>query len=58
MKDNEPVTFNKPKINIITVDDEYNVDDIKKKVDGLNNLLILGKYAGVGKTTLAVKSSS
>ena len=55
MKDNEPVTFNKPKINIITVDDEYNVDDIKKKVDGLNNLLILGKYAGVGKPTLAVK---
>ena len=57
MKDNEPVTFNKPKINIITVDDEYNVGDIKKKVDGLNNLLILGKYAG-GKTTLAVKLSS
>ena len=55
MKENEPVTFNKPKINIITVDDEYNVDVIKKKVDGLNNLLILGKYAGVGKTTLAVK---
>ena len=27
-----------------------NVDDIKKKVDGLNNLLILSKYAGVGKT--------
>ena len=47
--------MNKPKINIITVDDEYNMDDIKKKVDGLNNLLILGKYAGVGKTALAVK---
>ena len=31
------------------------IDDIKKKVDGLTNLLILGKYAGVGKTTLAVK---
>ena len=31
MKDNEPVTFNKPKINIITVDDEYSADDINKK---------------------------
>ena len=30
MKDNKPVTFNKPKINIITVNDEYDVDDIEK----------------------------
>ena len=50
MKDNEPVAFYKPKINTITVE-----DDITKKVNGINNLLILGKYAGVGKTTLAVK---
>ena len=26
-----------------------------KNVDGVNNFLILGKAAGVGKTTLAVK---
>ena len=30
-KENEPVTFNKPKINIIINDDEYNIDDIKKR---------------------------
>ena len=30
MNENETVTFNKPKINIITVNDEYDVDDIKK----------------------------
>ena len=55
MIENDPVTFNKFKINIITVNDEYDAEDTKKDVDGIHNLLILGKYAGVGNTTLAVK---
>ena len=30
MIENETVGFDKPKINIITVNDEYDVDDIKE----------------------------
>ena len=34
---------------------KVNTRETSAAIDGIKNLLFLGKYAGVGKTTLAVK---
>ena len=44
-----------PKINNITLNDEYDMNEVKEKTKDLNCIYLLGDCAGAGKTYMATK---
>ena len=52
---NELIEFYEPKVNVIELKDEFNREEMNEIMDKNNNLVVLGSYAGVGKTT-AIKN--